>query len=494
MRTKNIHPSQCETNSSDAANALRDKDWIDQETASCHFSDLRLNRRFGKLLGQMGEYIGSPVPMACQDWANTKAAYRFFSSDRVHEAEILAGHLDATRERVARSDGSILVLHDTTEFIFKREKDTAIGLLHRAMRGTGAGALGRPQPRTICGLLMHSSLAVTTEGLPLGLAAVKFWTRKEFKGCNALKKKINPTRIPIEEKESFRWLENLRQATALLAPTQRLVHIADREGDIYELFCAAEQVQTHFLIRTCVDRLANDGDCTVAVEMKKAPKRGVHRLMVKDKDGEPSEAVLEIKYRRIRVLPPIGKQSQYPELTLTVLHAVERGKPKNREKIDWKLITNLPVESLAQAIEKLKWYAMRWKIEIFHKILKSGCRVEESKLRTAERLVNLIAVCCVVGWRIFWMTMLQRTDPKASPLLALTEVELLLLDEITAARLGGPSNNKTLADYLLCIARLGGYLARAKDKPPGNTVLWRGLSRLTHIQLGFAMGAKLVGN
>ena len=166
---------------------------------------------------------------------------------------------------------------------------------------------------------------------------------------------------------------------------------------------------------------------------------------------------------------------------------------ENREEIDWKLITNQAVQSLAEAIE-LEWYAMRWKIETFHKILKSGCRVEDSKLRTAERLVNLIALCCVMSWRVFWMTMVQRSAPEASPLLALTEVELLLLDEIAAARQGHEANNKTLADYLLWIARLGGYLARTNDPPPGNTIMWRGLSRLTDLQLGFAIGAKFVGN
>ena len=490
MRPKNIRPSQRERSCAAAEYAPGDRDWIEQETGASRFADLRLKRRFGKLLGQMSEHFGAAVPMACQDWANTKAAYRFFANERVNEADILAGHFASTRERAACVEGPILVLHDTTEFSFQREKE--IGLLHRTINGRNSW--GKLRHRTICGLLMHSSLAVTTQGVPLGLAAIKFWTRKEFKGCNALKKKINPTRVPIQEKESFRWLENLRQATALLNPTEGLVHIGDRESDIYELFCAAEQAQTRFLVRTCVDRLARDGNCTIAAEMKKAPGRGMHRLVVKDKSGEPSEAVLEIKYRRIQVLPPIGKQKQYPALTLTVLHAVERGVPKNREKIDWKLITNLSVASLAEAIEKLEWYALRWKIETFHKILKSGCRVEESKLRTAERLVNLIALCCVLSWRIFWMTMVQRSAPEASPLLALTEVELLLLDEITAARRGCGSTNHTLADYLLCIARLGGYLARASDPPPGNIVMWRGLSRLTDLQLGFALGAKVVGN
>ena len=489
MRTKPIRSNQPENNAN-AADFAKDRDWVERETAASCFADLRLAQRFGRLLSQMSEHIGATVPMACQDWANTKAAYRFFDNERVTEADILAGHFASTKERVASVEGPILVLHDTTSFSYQREDDSDLGQLNhfRSRRGK------KTETAVTRGILMHSSLVITPEGLPLGLAAIKFWTRREFKGCNAAKRRINPTRVRIEGKESYRWLENLRQATAFAVKAEHCVHIADRESDIYELFCTAAELKTHFLVRTCVDRLATDGSCTIAAEMKKASQRGVHRLMVKDKSGESSEAVLEIKYRRIRVLPPIGKQSQYPALTLTVLHAVERGTPKNREKIEWKLITDLSVKSLAEAIEKLEWYAMRWKIETFHKILKSGCRVEESKLRTAERLVNLIAVCCVLSWRIFWMTMVQRSAPQLSPLCALTEVEILLLDEITAARRGSASDNNTLADYLLCLARLGGYLARAHDPPPGNMVMWRGLSRLTDLQLGFALGAKFVGN
>ena len=130
---------------------------------------------------------------------------------------------------------------------------------------------------TVCGLLMHSSLAVTTEGLPLGLAAVKFWTRKKFKGTNALKRKVNPTRVPIEEKESVRWLENLRRSTELFGDPARCVHIGDRESDIYELFCLARELGTHFLVRTCVDRLAGDGATTVARVMGEVAGPGRHR-------------------------------------------------------------------------------------------------------------------------------------------------------------------------------------------------------------------------
>jgi hypothetical protein len=274
---------------------------------------------------------------------------------------------------------------------------------------------------------MHSSLAVTIEGVPLGLAAVKFWTRKKLKGTAALKKKINPTRIPIEKKESIRWLENLKQSTELLQDPGRCVHIGDRESDIYELFCAAQQIGTHFLVRTCVDRLAGDGKHTIAEEMDEVAVKGLHRVEVRDSSGDPDHAVLEIRYRKIRVLPPIGKQARYPALTLTVIHAEERGTPKNRKKIEWKLITDLFVQSRQEAIEKLEWYALRWKIEMFHKILKSGCKAEESKLRTAQRLANLISVFCILSWRVFWMTMLNRSAP---PNLALTHVEIDLLDHL----------------------------------------------------------------
>ncbi len=248
------------------------------------------------------------------------------------------------------------------------------------------------------------------------MSAVKFWTRDKFKGTAALKRTINQTRVPIEKKESIRWLENLKQSTELLDDPRRCIHIGDRESDIYELFCTAQEVGTHFLVRTCVDRLAGDGDHTVADEMDEVAVKGLHRIEVRDEKGDPDEAILEIRYRRIRILPPIGKQKRYPALTLTVIHAQERETPKHRKKIDWKLLTDLPVQSRKDAIEKLEWYAMRWKIEVFHKILKSGCKAEKSRLRTAERLANLISVFCILSWRIFWMTMLNRSTPTAPPM------------------------------------------------------------------------------
>jgi len=182
-----------------------------------------------------------------------------------------------------------------------------------------------------------------------------------------------------------------------------------------------------------------------------------------------------------------------------VIHAEERGTPKNRKKIDWKLITDLPVGSRTDAIEKRewyalrwKWYALRWKIDVLHKILKSGCKAEESKLRTAQRLTNLISLFCILSWRVFWMTMLNRSAPDAPPTLALTVTEIGVLDRLVNDK--PKVRQKTLSHYLIKIARLGGYLACTSDPPPGNTVMWRGPSRLTDIAMGAIVGREFVGN
>ncbi len=473
--------------------------WVKQEIAGCEFPDQRLKARLGTLLSQLGGKIGGALPAACQDWAATKAAYRFFDNARVDESLILAGHFAATKSRMAAAKGPILVLHDTTEFSYQRKRPDRIGQTH----SLPSYRLGI-RPFTQCGLLMHSSLAITTAGKPLGLTAVKFWTRKKFKGTNALqgrgaagsKHAVNMTRIPIEQKESVRWLENLQQSTRLANPA-RCIHIGDRESDIYELFCLAKQEQTHFLVRMCVDRLAGTGSTTIARKMRREPVQGTHQVEVLDAKRRPILVTLQLRYCQMTVRPPIGKHKRYPPLTLTVIHAWERGKPKRqkpegREPICWKLLTDLPVESLASAIEKVDWYAQRWKIETFHKVLKSGCRVEDAKLRTAERLTNMIAVFCVIAWRVFWLTMVHRTNPNMSADAVFTKTEIAILNGLASDPPRTPPGN--VAHYVLAVARLGGYLNRKRDGPPGNIVLWRGLSRLTDIHMGVELGKRVVGN
>ncbi len=150
---------------------------------------------------------------------------------------------------------------------------------------------------------------------------------------------------------------------------------------------------------------------------------------------------------------------------------------------------DLKVQSHEQAIEKLEWYTQRWKIEMFHKILKSGDRAEESRLRTADRLVNLLTILGILSWRVFWMTILSRTAPETSPKLGFTSLERKLLDAAVANEI---QRRKNFAAYLNKLARLGGYLSRSHGPPPGNQVVRCGLGRLTDMALGALLCAKLV--
>ena len=182
------------------------------------------------------------------------------------------------------------------------------------------------------------------------------------------------------------------------------------------------------------------------------------------------------------VRPPIGKQRKYRHQNLQIIHAEELNPPEGRAPVFWKLITNLPVTTHADAVHKLDWYALRWKIETFFRTLKTGCRIEELRLATADRLANCIALCCVVAWRVSWLTILGREAPKVSPDAVFTHTERSLLERATPERKRNVTND--LNFYVRAVARLGGYLDRTSDAPPGTTVIWRGLSRLADLAEG----------
>jgi hypothetical protein len=286
-------------------------------------------------LEAIGERSGKSLPTAFQDWANTKAAYRFFANGNVSEDKILEGHFATSALRIQATQGPILILQDTTEFSFKRSSPEKIGFTKVS---TGHKRKdGRRQKHMICGLLMHASLAITPEGLPLGLTSAKFWSQDKFKGTTALKRKINPTRVPIEQKESMRWLDNLHRSTGLTGAPERCVHIGDRESDIFELYCLAQDLGANFLVRSCVDRLAEDGDTTIAQVMVGVPSSGTHEIAFRDAGGKAQQAVLSVKFTTTTVRPPIGKQKKYPHQLLQIIHAQELNPPTDRPAVFWKL-------------------------------------------------------------------------------------------------------------------------------------------------------------
>jgi len=181
--------------------ASQTKTWIDRELAGSDFQDARLNKRFRKLFEQLSDGTGESIPLVCLDWANTQAAYRFLSNHRVTEGDFSAGHFQSTRDRFAAADDTVLILLDTTEFNDHREDIQSVGIVIRTPVRKRLN--GSPQHYLVCGILRHSSLAMTTNGLPLGLTAMKFWTRTKFTGCNALKKKSIRHECRLRRRRAF---------------------------------------------------------------------------------------------------------------------------------------------------------------------------------------------------------------------------------------------------------------------------------------------------
>jgi hypothetical protein len=365
--------------------------WIAGEVDREAFADARHGRRLERLLAQVTGADAGSMPWACEDWAAAKAAYRYFDNERITEGMILEGHFAATARRAARQEGMVLVVHDTTQLSFKRDNPRASG-------------------ETVwetCGVLMHSSLVVSTSGTPLGLAAARYWTRGECAGANALARGDAATRLKAEGKESARWVQNLREATRRLGAPSACVHICDRESDIYEFFLAARDAGTHFLVRTCTERLTQGGVFTIPQALERLPAAGCTTVETTGVAGKPIKAHLSLSFGQFTVLPPCHLLGKAAPMVVWVIHAREIDPPAGREALEWRLITDVPVETLEDAVRMLRWYALRWRIETFHKTLKSNCRIEDSGLQTAERLTRLAAVCCVASWRMFWLTTLS---------------------------------------------------------------------------------------
>lgn len=464
-------------------------EWFDEETEHCHFKDKRIGDRFRQIIRSVAASPGESIPKACQDWAETKAVYRFLSNARVCAQEILGGHFHQTSERVSACQGPVLVLHDTSEFTFKRKDPKPIGSTRKLPTNkTILAAFGKNT--TVCGCLLHASLAITPEGLPLGLTDCYQWSRHAFKNTRAMKKKINPTRVPISTKESQRWLDNiLRTHETTNCDPQKLIHIGDREADIYELYSLCSQLNTHFLVRVCVNRLANES--TLAEELMLSEKKFSKRIEFDDTDGNRVSTRINVKVKKLLLHPPVNKSREYDDLHVTVVSAVEEKQPADRDRIRWTLLTNLPVKNKADTLKVLDWYKQRWKIEVYFKVLKSGMAVEQLKLRDRKRLERWIALCCVVSWRIHWLTMLAREAETFPEAYVFADTECLILKR--TAKLHDAASGITV--YLYALAKLGGYLDRTTDPPPGIIVMWRGIRELSKLRRGYeiALGED-VGN
>jgi len=448
------------------------------ELEGANLGDERLNTRLNELASLLESNHGGAISRSCGDWKNAKAAYRFLDNARFSETDIIAPHLGQTAQRVNRATQQerVLVVHDTTEFNHTEHEGTeGLGYLtgHELSQKTGLSFTK--------GYLMHASLAITDSGIPLGLLYSKQWCR-ELKNLRKVRNEgKNYTRVPIEEKESFKWMEGISQACAPCNGAE-LVHVCDRDGDIYELFEHCESLNTSFVVRGVHGRgTVVPGEKSFS-RLSKTAKCGSYSLKLQSsKKRTAREARIDVRFYRVKLIPPIAKKSICAPVEISVVSAKERGSSRvpQKERINWKLLTNEPVESFDDALRIIGWYQARWSIEVFFKTMKSGFGLEKCRLRHANRLKKFTALVSIVAWRVFWITRISRASPSAPPTICYARIELKALNkvEIKAGRELLEKQN-CLEAYTVALARLGGYLARKSDPPPGDTVIWRGFQRL----------------
>jgi hypothetical protein len=356
----------------------------------------------------------------------------------------------------------VLANQDTSYLNYSKHKAT-----------TGLGPIGdkRSNPQ---GLVMHSTFAVTPKGLPLGVLTLKIYARDGHLDPKQSEKRA------IEEKESYRWIETLPQVKGI----PNLVMQGDRENDIYESLVEAEKLNVKYNLRSCTDRKIDSEEQAIFQAflhtfLMNSPARGEIEIELPE---EKRKARMEIKYERVEILPPkrITRSKKAKGVLCWIVQISEIDVPAGNQAVCWNLLTNVPVETINDAIERIAWYKRRWAIEEFHKILKSGCTVEKCRLETAERLTRYITLFAVIAWRIFWMVHIARTDPNAPAEVALTNSEIGALKSLKRFEELLPTK-KTLnvKKAMTAIACLGGYLNRKNDPPPGPTVLWRGWQRLS---------------
>jgi hypothetical protein len=453
--------------------------WAEREFARVDFPDARLRPRLIQLAEAFGAHPTATLATALNGEPHqVKAAYRFFHNPQVDLQTLLHPHYEATAARIA-AQPLVLVAQDTTSLNYDA---------HAATTGLGPINTRRDGAQ---GLKLHDSLALTPEGVPLGLVDIQVWARDAHDGATAAARKARP----LEEKESHRWLKSFQRTAEVqaLCPQTRLVNIADREADIYELFQAAatDPAGTHLLVRASrtTQRQVNTAEEIQPLwdVVPRQPVLGGCALHIPGRGGRPARtAALDLRAAPIDLQPPKRLKGATP-LTLWAIHAREINPPDDQEPIEWLLLTTVPTTTLEDALERLRWYAARWNIEVFHRTLKSGCRIEDRRLGDADSLQACLAIDLVVAWRVMDLAKRGRETPDIPCTVFFEEAEWQALACHHRRSPTPPETPPTLGEAMRMVAQLGGFLGRTGDGDPGATVLWRGLNRLTDITETFAI-------
>ena len=445
-------------------------DWARHEFAGAQLPDQRLNERLCMIATAFAQQPTASIPQACGPGAGSKGAYRFFENESIAPHTIRQAHHRATLARV-RSQAVVLAIQDTTALNYSTHPQTQ-----------GLGPLGSHSEKTI-GLLLHSTLAVTPTGQPLGLLHTAVRAR-DPKARGVARQRH---RKPVAQKESQKWLDRLSACQALAAecPDTILVNTTDREGDLYDLFAQALALtggpRVHVLVRSRHNRRLQDRELRLWEAVGRAPLAGQLKVRVGRRGEQPARlATLSIRFSPATLAPPRRKASQ-PTLAVWAIEAREMRPPKGVTPILWRLVTTLPVTCAEEALEKVAWYAQRWQIEVLHKVLKSGCQIEQRQLETAARLERALSVDLVVAWRLLALCKAAREQPDAAVSAWLSQTEWEALCGYVQQRTGPPKPPPTVRQAVRWIAQLGGFMGRKHDGQPGPITLWRGLHRLTDL-------------
>ncbi len=497
--------------------------WVVEEMATAALHDKRLNARLVRILNQLGSRPTGSIPNACGGYAETAAAYRFFDNERVTFADVLQPHIDATLRRT-EAQPVVIIPQDTTELDLTRPQQQV----------AGTGPMDGSSRR---GLFLHLVHALTPDGTPLGTIYADAWARPEGPGLNSQLNSRQRASIPIEEKESYRWIESLQRVREIASerPQTRFICVADSEADIYDLLVAgmAEPRHAEWIVRACHDR-------TLPKEAKSGGAGGegqetcdneLRDSQTSDDDPEPEKlrqralgtpvlfeqviqirererkynceqrtrrqprgarpAEVEVRATRVTLQAPQMTKKSLPDVHVNVVIVHEPNPPEGEPPVEWLLLTSMPIETLEQVRQVIQCYCVRWLVEVFFRTLKSGCRVEARRFEDVDRFLPCLAIYLIVTWRTLYVCRMGREFPEISCEAVFEPAEWKSVYQVVHRQVP-PAKAPTLAEMVRMVAQLGGYVNRKRADPPGPQTVWLGLQRvhdIAHCWLLFGPGA-----
>jgi hypothetical protein len=429
--------------------------WAEEEFGTVRLWDDRLKNRLYTLAQDFYNCPQANIPEASGSKARTIGAYRFFENPKITMDVILSAHTEATIERV-KTHRVVLVPQDTTSLTYTHHSCTS-----------GLGPINNKENDAV-GLLLHDTLAFTEDGTPLGIVDAQCWARGE-KG-----KKYRRHELPIEQKESMKWLRSFKKVAHIqkLCPETLLVSIGDRESDIYELFLeATKEPGPALLVRAEKSRARKVDQGFLWDVMAKKNIAGALTIHIPRRGSRPAhDVLLDIRFAEVVLRPPAGHEP---------LRAKVWAVYARNDNIEWMLLTTAPVITFDDAVKRVEWYSGRWGIEVYHRTLKSGCRIKDRQLETVDRLEACLGVDMVVAWRIYHLTMLGRETPDTPCTVFLKDVEWKALCCYVNKTPVVPEKPPSMRQAVFMIGAMGGHLGRKEDGFPGTQTLWRGLERLS---------------